>query len=474
MTDYDLTPLPLTKLPLRKFEHFRVSTRDAPPVLLGDSNQNNANATKIPCVVCHDHVARYTCPRCETPYCSIACYQAHNDNNAGDSSCTEGFYQERVQSVVQLEQKAKAKDTLDILNRTHNANSILSQEQILFEDEDDDDDGVDTTDLLELLSVLEQTEEGEGGSSDGDKQWKHISSLLAQSPKLKAAFEAAVQAGDLQKLVLKSWDPWWRPIIATSTAAEVPLQPKLRGPTLDERLLKVKPLEALLPKGRMQIPNLTYNLLDVLYSVVLSFRLYHGVDNVLASDETAVEAALTMAQESLVLSQDARYECLEEALMTKVNGVAVKDKTDLPHWTLVVEDVALLVKNQRYFGRAILEALDIFKAAIASLKKCSQQEPTTQSPDIADLRRKRKKLEFYLSWSQHPGAAIEPRLSDEIRAWADRWKMETTQPPTNDSFTETNHLQAVVQELLGVETQNGSRVAAASQPKRQVLITELD
>ena len=42
------------------------------------------------CKVCHKEVSKYTCPRCEVPYCSLACYKNHSVD------CLESFYQAQV------------------------------------------------------------------------------------------------------------------------------------------------------------------------------------------------------------------------------------------------------------------------------------------------------------------------------------------------------------------------------------------
>ena len=481
MTDYS-TPSPLTKLPLRKFEHFRVSTHDAPPVpllnqraiddngadggeILLCNNNNNSSTTEavVPCRVCEEHVSRYTCPRCGIPYCSVTCYQSHSSSNDASNdislSCTEGFYQERVQSITRLEQKTKQQDTHAILNRTY-----LQQQQALveggdgMEHPDDDDDDNDMTEedmiqLLELLSLLEQQEEQPQTSRNNDNQQpqqQRIAKMLTKSPKLKAAFEAAVERGEVLPLVLEPWNPWWRPVLASSSDASNsgsssailenedngPLSSRARGKiqTLDERLLRIKPFESLLVgSSNKTMPNLTYNLLEVLYCIVWTLRLYHGSHNATNDSVTALEAASMIVQTSSVLNHDARYDTLEEVLIqvTETTASAANGDSTTPSWTTLGHDVAFLVSNPRFMGRALLEALDIVKAAVGGLKKTKQlasvptsMTKTTTTPELADLRRKRKKIEFFLSWSQdsRASALMPENLSDDIRSWVEHWK----------------------------------------------------
>eukprot|EP00434_Breviolum_minutum_P015830 symbB.v1.2.013946.t1/scaffold1003.1/size206925/6 len=46
------------------------------------------------CTVCVRTEARYTCPRCQTAYCSLECYQAHS------GKCTESFYKSQVEEEL--------------------------------------------------------------------------------------------------------------------------------------------------------------------------------------------------------------------------------------------------------------------------------------------------------------------------------------------------------------------------------------
>ena len=114
-------------------------------------------------------------------------------------------------------------------------------------------------------------------------------------------------------------------------------------------------------------------------------------------------------------------------------------------WTVLVEDLAIMITSHRLVGRALLEACDIFKSAIKELKR----KTTTDSSYIPDgsnnvdddninihneqkellknLRRLRKKIEFFLSWTldsdtQHFLTENGNVLKVEILAWRDDWK----------------------------------------------------
>jgi HIT zinc finger len=474
MTDYATPISPLTKLPLCKVGHFRSTTRDSPPVRLDESTKKNHTTA---CRVCRIHHSRYACPRCGILYCSVACYQAHtssSDDNA-DHSCTEGFYQDRVHNVLQLEQKAKKQDTLELLRRhysqqvqqeeehgllTDPTDVFLNVDNIIMKEEDE------TEKLLELLALLELQ-----GDNPDDQQ---LVDLLAKSPGLKSAFEESLRSGHVQHLVLRAWDPWWTPVL--SSACEDTELLDQTAETLEERLLRIKPFDKLLPKGK-PVPNLTYNLVEVIYCTAYVLRLYHGVDNGTSDDETATEAAMTIIQASSVLNQDARYFCLERVMMDitqskqfTITSQAITGTVVHPSWTTIALDVAAIMDNKRMMGRALLEVLDILKAAIAALKKRSIPQQSlvvgTDNVDeiLTDLRRKRKKVEYYLSWSQHPAAKrmIPKQLPNDICAWLEHWKPESA---STDPSMESKSHQAV-EELLGVATTGRNEQVARVPPGR--------
>ena len=193
---------------------------------------------------------------------------------------------------------------------------------------------------------------------------------------------------------------------------------------LDERLLKIPPFSSL-RKGPS--PQLAYNLLDILYSIAWTLRLYHGLHN--ATSHAPVEAVETLLSSSHVLSQDARYTTLEEVL-----GASTTLSTQLfhhssggcnTHWTVLTQDVAFLAQFNRHVARALLEAIDILRSALAQFQKQQHQKQKQQSltndevmeqkTTVVKWKQSKKKLEFYLSWSWEHADLYE--LGERIYSW---------------------------------------------------------
>jgi hypothetical protein len=372
------------------------------------------NATSsTSCGVCHRNEPRYACPHCEIQYCSVGCYKDHG------TVCTETFYKNRVEKVVQLQVKEKKEETHNILNRAYRE----QQESSFSQDE-----------LYNLLQVLET----------GDEQ--KLSEILSSSH-IQSAIDQSIEKGELREWLLEPWHPWWRAELARtdndnvdeddeedqeeSPAEEVPIE------TLDERLLKVPSIESLRRPGGNELPQLDFNLVDILYSIAWTLRLYHGVMN---AKEVAIPAAHTLAESSSVLSKDARYDCLEEVLATSVvsSSESFRNRKDCnTPWDCLAQDVALICRNgRRQIGRALLEAIDVIKAAVNAAKRAKDAK------GASELRKRRKKIEFYLSWSQDPSVALTlTDLSQDITQWIADWKLEAEQQvveeielPVNSSF----------------------------------------
>lgn len=443
------------------------------------------------CAVCGDHVPRYTCPRCGISYCSVTCYKGHKNNAAAVQesttaavSCTEAFYHDHVQSVVQLEQKSKQQATHDLIHRV--LCQWKSQEQEDQEDNDDDCVGRSTQETMQLRRLLGLLGLYEACNSTGNcnenetdqhqqgweqqrlqQQYEQESKALAQFPKLKSQFEKAVERGGVLPLVLQPWKPWWRPVLSSKTVSHanrdqiIDKNKEKQGlsfsallSTLDDQLCNIAPPKRLRLRKQQQgphryrRPNLTYNIVEVLYCTVRVLRQYHGCLNAMHTKEIAVEAALTLVQSSSVMSRDARFETLEEVLMYTANAesTALMSTTtaDPVSWRISARDLAQVTSNRRYIEGALLGATDILQAAIRYLKpkhSRQKQDGTTyghETHSVKELRLKRKKLQFFLSWSPQYFATtaegeasptlehrVPKQLSKDVEAWIYHWDTDT-------------------------------------------------
>ncbi|KAG6578083.1 putative Zn-finger protein [Phytophthora cinnamomi] len=163
------------------------STVPASPLLGEGLSVTNASLARV-CRVCTNHEARYTCPRCNTPYCSVDCYRSHGEG------CTEQFFESHVRSEMQLTSAARGDDEK---NQQKSIQELLERVQKFQEEQQQLADGEDDEEALakrmQELAMLDAAGE------------LTLESLTLEERK---RFLGEVADGRLGKLV-KLWSPWW-------------------------------------------------------------------------------------------------------------------------------------------------------------------------------------------------------------------------------------------------------------------------
>jgi hypothetical protein len=294
---------------------------------------------------------------------------------------------------------------------------------------------------LEILSFLEQCENNVDDETLDRELASRFPLLHSEISKLLVSETDKTQ---LAEWLLEPWYPWWRAEFC-SLKEEVDAEDELSvcktKKSLDDRLLRIPRFHTLFPSttttsSKVQ-PSLEYNLVNILYAIAWTLRVFHGAQN--AMDQDATAAVSVLMQACTVLSQDARFSSLEQVLIectqlsTQYSSTSWTSSTCgdlgsscLTSWNVLVQDVALLCSNYRYVARAIFEACDIIKVAISYNPKDTQDSLTT-------LHRSRKKLKFYLSWSKEHRETIDSLL-DHIRTWIQNWSSTTNSTFSTDGL----------------------------------------
>nr|XP_043629454.1 zinc finger HIT domain-containing protein 2 [Erigeron canadensis] len=258
------------------------------------SNSSHLNPpSRIICRVCQKQFSQYTCPRCNTRYCSLPCYKSHS------LRCTESFMRDNVMGEMQhLESGDETKQKmLDILKRFH------SEE--LEQDDGVDDDGLSDSGLSE--ETVQKIMSGVQISFED------------LSTKEKKQFQRAVASGELSKLI-EPWEPWWlKPAasaISLSAKGTQRVQPvtKQENDPLDHTHEVPPGPEIALPSvnkltSSEPSPLLAIHLVDILYSYCFTLRLYNG-----DWESDPIGSASVILSISLVLGQGGQPETVSEAI----------------------------------------------------------------------------------------------------------------------------------------------------------------
>ncbi|KAG8252723.1 Zinc finger HIT domain-containing protein 2 [Homalodisca vitripennis] len=84
--------------------------------------------TKNPCKMCLQIEAKYVCPRCNMPYCSLSCYQSESH-----VQCSESFYRDCVVEQIRGDQldSESQQNMVEILQRVQQIDTQFQDEEAL-------------------------------------------------------------------------------------------------------------------------------------------------------------------------------------------------------------------------------------------------------------------------------------------------------------------------------------------------------
>lgn len=341
--------------------------------------------------------ARYTCPRCNVPYCSLRCYRAHG-------TCAEDFYRDQV--LGELRGRSASPSRL--------AGALRRLRQQRETEDDPEDAGLKSGPAPGGLTRL----------------WE----LLA--PAEKAAFERLLSRGEAGRL-LPPWRPWWwgrgagprlleevddaagrdpaelestpvrsPPEPAKEAAAEPFLEdaPEARSPTVPSRIPTLASLSRSPPS-----PLVGFQLPNVLFAYAHTLALYHGGDDALVSDFCA-----TLLGVSGALGAQQVFASAEEALQAAAQVLEAGEHPPGPLGTRgAMREAARILMgegpaDQKGYTLAALGHL------AQTLGRARKQAVATEEQDR--LYRARKKCQFLLAWTNENETALMPLALDCARA----------------------------------------------------------
>jgi len=153
---------------------------------------NTESVHSTPCQMCRRQFSKYTCPRCNAPYCSLTCFRS-----APHGQCSEGFYREEVQSDIKTAPSSSMQERMQMMEVLKRFEETALEDE---EEEGDDDelsrqlrdvdiDAISTEDLWELLSP--------------EQRQKFLKALQVPSSELAQQLLAS------EKLQQDIREPWW-------------------------------------------------------------------------------------------------------------------------------------------------------------------------------------------------------------------------------------------------------------------------
>ncbi|KAI4303617.1 hypothetical protein MLD38_039225 [Melastoma candidum] len=337
------------------------------------------------CHVCQKQFSQYTCPRCNSRYCSLECYKSHSIR------CTESFMKENV--VEELRQArpddATKRKMLDILKRLH---------------AEEEEDGMD---------------EGDFGMSEETVQ-KILSggpiSLNDLSAEERKRFQRAMASGELSKMI-EPWDPWWtKPsarMIRLGPGGKRLVQPLASEEASGSSKSKEDSEEEFPPGPDSPLPSLSkltttepspflaIHLVDIIYSYCFTLRLYNG-----DWQSDALGSAMVVLSISSVLANGGQPESMAEAIsncLEQACSPAYRHVGGLKFGMALVDDVAALLSlGTPGLICALSDLRRLLDAGLTELKK--EKSPRVEVKN--KFKSATRKVYFVMCWANGQPAEV--------------------------------------------------------------------
>uniref|UniRef100_A0A1D1XGW2 Zinc finger HIT domain-containing protein 2 n=1 Tax=Anthurium amnicola TaxID=1678845 RepID=A0A1D1XGW2_9ARAE len=378
----------------------RVPSSEAILVPSSASGSPSFPATRIICRVCQKQFSQYTCPRCNTRYCSLQCYQKHGLH------CTESFMRENVmEEMSQMQPDTETKRRmLEILNRMH-----LEGEASNDEDDDRDEDSVLSEETVQ--KILSGTDV----------------SLKDLSPKKLKQFHRAIASGELSKMIVP-WEPWWLKLSARrillrqdGTRLVRPVDEQGPGTSSPQQMIVVNcsevppgpeiPLPALSKlSNRVASTLLAVHFLDVLYSYCFTLRLYNGDWHC-----DPFGAAMVVLSMSSVLGEGGQPETVAEALsncLERTCSPMYRHAGGVEFGRGLLDDIITLLSLGMHALICLLCDLQRLILAAESMLLSEKMKKVKRAEMRSKLRHAERKVYFLMCWvHEQPGEVWSPLAS---------------------------------------------------------------
>ncbi|XP_028839309.1 zinc finger HIT domain-containing protein 2 [Denticeps clupeoides] len=451
-------------------------TADRPGEPPSTERDGGAEPSRV-CGLCLARPHCYTCPRCNIPYCSLACYRS-----AAHCACSEEFYKESVfeelRSAGMTDEEGRAKMQQILLNLRQEGPAMGDAMGELEEEEEEGEPG--GTRALELLSRLAEiqasgeenrdevenilktleglgknnTEGGRSAEEDEDEEEDlaerlaglDIDSLSEEelwallSRQERAKFEGLVKGGAIGGLI-PAWTPWWERHDEGKGACIEVLEDREEevevehgedpGQSQEEESVRKRKkrnrmTDATVPSVSVRkIPPLhslssnpsplsRYTLVNVLYGYTFSLSLFNGD---ISEEELAQDFCQAALATSDALSSSRVFSTVQEALEAGVTAVSARayfDREDAAAPLRTLEAVAHVL-----MGKNRRDSAGYTLAALSQLRGALAQTRRSlpKEGNRAEERRRYfqagKKCEFLQSWVKENGEVVR-RLAAEV------------------------------------------------------------
>ncbi|KAI0333905.1 hypothetical protein GY45DRAFT_1319144 [Cubamyces sp. BRFM 1775] len=416
------------------------------------------SVTTTPCAICRRQFSRYTCPRCNIPYCSLVCYRSEKH---GD--CSESFYKKEVELDVKSAPSANVEEKrrmMDLLKRFEE--DSLDDSPLLGDSDNEGDDDAD--DLQERLQNIDLD------SASYDELWKVLTP--AERERFLRALndpdsELAQQLLASEELEREQVEPWWEASADDiATSAPVSTEAKRRHGGRPPIMPIPEPLVKQSSTNTLSGPLLSYNICAVCitYAYIIRYFAISPLSSLPTTDPDRSEIKRSISQLVPFLT-DRRSTLVHSSLSEVVTDLWSRFPPGHMHsqfFSLLLKDTALLLRPATVTvvpdrGSALTSAeleahpsanalrvlsdfAEFFSDDSRSPDPAVQQQPNSLSPQPSKAKVKLNhvvhKLTFYAAYILGTPTPMLRMLADEATMRAKMLENEAKQGPQATSSSQ--------------------------------------
>ncbi|KAL1945141.1 hypothetical protein VTO73DRAFT_2761 [Trametes versicolor] len=254
------------------------------------STPETESVTTVPCAICRRQFSRYTCPRCNIPYCSLVCFRSEKH---GD--CSESFYKKEVELDVKSAPSAGTEEKrrmMDLLKRFEE--DALDDSPLLGDpDNDADEDADDLEGRLQNVNLDSASYEELWAALTPAERDKFLKALEDPNSELAQQLLAS------EELERERVNPWWEAPTASGSedlsGGEAERKDRTRPPP-------IMPIPAPLVKqaanNALSGPLLLYNICAVCitYAYIVRHFAISSLSSLTQTDPDRTEVAQSISR----------------------------------------------------------------------------------------------------------------------------------------------------------------------------------
>ena len=367
---------------------------DSDIIIHNNNSLSSLNPKHRICRVCTKTVSRYTCPRCNIPYCALDCYQTHG------LECTEAFAKQHVENEMKEDEKEKVEKEQSmqkILHRVHASSSSISPEEIKEEAwitrfqqlANKDNLNVDALSESEREAFLKDVHDGKCSAwIEAWRPWWEMSVVEYEKE------SRAIRKGLISLIIDNKSDHSSEPEEVDGQALDTIAAPRLPQAMFTDTLrTALPPFTTLCSKPPS--PTLPFNVLDILYAYAKCMRVYNG-----NWKDCSEEVLCDFIALSSVLSKGAVHGSRDEALESSSRQLqivfpqsAIKGREE---HTRVVTDLVNIISEKTFVLDALCDVLALLQNGKISTSKTRRRKKDAS-------QRLEKKVYFYLVFVHQSG-----------------------------------------------------------------------